>query len=435
MKAREAAVRALLKCEKSAAWSEDALNSLLRAEGLDARESALAKRICAGVIQNTAACDFYLAPYVRGRLQPAVRAILRSAVCQLAFMDRIPASAAVNEAVELAKSLANPAAAKVVNAILRRLTASALPPLPEGDDPESLSVRFSHPVEWVETFLPLLGAEKTRQMLKLNNAPAPVCFRVNTLKATPEQAASALEAEGVLLRPLAVPGFFGAESTGEITALRAFREGLVTVQDPAAALPAYASGAVPGMRVLDCCAAPGGKSFLLAQLMGNEGSILSADLHTKKLRRVREGAERLGINIIETLSADASAPEETTAGTFDIVVCDAPCSGLGVIRKKPEIRYKTPEEVAHLPSVQGKILDGAARCVRPGGTLIYSTCTLLPRENGEVAAAFLERHPEFHREAMALPEPFGAVPAGERTVWPFEYETDGFYLCRMRREN
>ncbi len=433
MKAREAAVQALLACEKRGAWSDAYLNGLFDREKPDRREAALAYRICAGVLQNREACDWYLQPYVKGKLQSVVRAILRSAVYQLAFMDRIPASAAVNEAVELTKKLGNPGAARLVNAVLRRLTEGELPALPPGDDPESLSVRYSHPQPLISYFLKRLGTEKTKALLTLNNLPAPVSFRVNRLKATAEEAASALRDDGVEVRASVTEDFLYGENTGELNALRAFREGLVTVQDPAAALPVFASSAEAGMRVLDCCAAPGGKSFLLAQQMENRGSILSCDLHENKLRRIREGAGRLGIGIIETSATDAGKSSIALKERFDLVLADVPCSGMGVIRKKPEIRYKQWEELAPLPKTQLAILEGAAACLRPGGILVYSTCTLLKEENEDVTEAFLQRHPEMTREAFELPEAFGAANDGQRTIWPFEFETDGFYLCRMRK--
>ena len=188
------------------------------------------------------------------------------------------------------------------------------------------------------------------------------------------------------------------------------------------------------MTVLDCCAAPGGKSFLLAQQMNNRGSILACDLHGQKLKRIEEGAQRLGVRIIETCAADASKPLTAMKERFDLVLADVPCSGLGVIRKKPEIRYKTMEQVAPLPEAQLAILEGAAACLRPGGALVYSTCTLLREENEGVTDLFLSRHPEMHREEAELPEPFGPMPEGQRTIWPFEFETDGFYLCRMKKE-
>lgn len=433
MKAREAAVQALLACEKRGAWSDAYLNGLFEREATDRREAALAYRICTGVLQNREACDWYLRPYLRGKLQSVIRTILRTAVYQIAFMDRIPVSAAVNESVELAKRLGNPGAARLVNAVLRRLTEVQLPPLPEGDDPDSLSIRYSRPRAWVDCFLEMLGPERTKKLLALDNEPAPLCLRVNRLKATRETAEEALREDGISVRPAPVEGFCYAENAGDITALPSFRDGLVTVQDPAAALPVFAAAAEPGIQVLDCCAAPGGKSFLLAQQMENRGRILSCDLHGNKLRRIEEGARRLGIDIIETCASDASRPLAALHERFDLVLADVPCSGMGVVRKKPEIRYKTREQIAALPNTQLAILEGAASCLRPGGILVYSTCTLLPEENEAVTDRFLSAHPEMGREAMALPEPFGSSEEGQRTIWPFEFETDGFYICKMRK--
>ncbi len=433
MTGREAAVRALLAWEKQGAWSDAFLDALFRREKLPARESALAQQLCCGVIQNRTALDWYLKPYVRGTLQPAVRAILRCAVYQLAFLDRIPASAAVDTAVELTKTLANPAAARVVNAILWRLTAEPLPSLPQGTDGESLALRYSHPEWLVSTWRERLGGEDCRRLLEADNAVPPTILRVNRLRAEPEKAAAALAAEGADFAPLDNWDGFFALRGGSAAELSAFRNGLVTVQDPAAALPVLCAEVKPGMRALDACAAPGGKSFLLAQVMEDRGEILACDIHEKKLDRLRAGAERLGIRYIRTMRADAREPVETE-DTFDLVLADVPCSGMGVIRKKPEIRWKPREELENLPGIQLGILRSLAERVRPGGQLVYSTCTLLREENEGVIGAFLRERPDFHPAPLLLPPPVGTVESGERTIWPFEFGTDGFYLCRMVRE-
>jgi 16S rRNA (cytosine967-C5)-methyltransferase len=434
MTGREAAVRALLAWEKQGAWSDAYLDSLFRREKLPARESALAQQLCCGVIQNRTALDWYLQPYVRGTLQPAVRAILRSAAYQLAFLDRIPPSAAADTAVELAKALANPAAARVVNAILRRLTAGPLPPLPQGEEGESLSIRYSHPEWLVRTWLEQLGWADCRRLLEADNTVPPTILRVNRLRADSEQAAAALTAEGADFAPLeGWDGFFALRG-GSAASLRAFQEGLVTVQDPAAALPVLCAEIRPGMRVLDACAAPGGKSFLLAQALEDRGEILACDIHEKKLGRLKNGAERLGIRCIRTLAADARTPDPALKNAFDLVLADVPCSGMGVIRKKPEIRWKPQEELKALPGIQLDILRSLADCVRPGGQLVYSTCTLLREENEDVTETFLAERPDYRTAPLLLPSPVGNVQSGERTLWPFEYGTDGFYLCRMVRE-
>lgn len=434
MTGREAAVRALLACEERGAWSDEILNAIFYREKLPERETALAQRICCGVLQQQAAIDEYLKPYLKGKkLKPAVRCILRAAVYQLVFLDRIPVSAAVNTAVELTKKLSNAGAAGLVNAVLRRLAADPLPALPSGSDAGSLSVRYSHP-EWLTArFLERLGAENTRKLLEADNSVPPTCVRVNRLKSDRETVLRFLKEENCRAEPIPhFPDFIGVSGVSPAE-LACFRNGLITVQDPAAALPVLAAEPKPGMRVLDACAAPGGKSFLLAQLLENRGEILSCDIHEKKLRKIREGARRLGITIIGTAAADAREKAGRAADSYDLVLADVPCSGMGVIRKKPEIRYKDPKELKGLPEIQRNILDNLAGLVRVGGQLVYSTCTLLREENEEVTGAFLREHPEFERTALRLPEPFGDVPSGELTVWPYEYATDGFYLCRMTR--
>lgn len=434
MNGREAAVQALLAWEKRGAWSDAYLDGLFRREKLPERERALAQRLCCGVIQNLTALDFYLAPYVRGSLQSPVRAILRCAVYQLAFLDRIPPSAAVDTAVEMAKSMANPAAARVVNAILRRLTSAPLPPLPQGGDAESLAVRYSHPLWLTQLWLDRLGEADCRRLLAADNEIPPTALRVNRLRGTAEEVSAALTEENAVFSPLPpLPDFFALKE-GRAADLSVFRRGMVTVQDPAAALPVLCAEVKPGMRVLDACAAPGGKTFLLAQEMEDRGEILACDLHPNKLERLRTAAERLGIRSIRTQAADARKPAEEWKNAFDLVLADVPCSGMGVIRKKPEIRWKPREELADLPGIQLAILRSLGDCVRPGGQLVYSTCTLLEAENEAVTAAFLAERGDFRAAPIHLPAPLGDIPEGRRTLWPFEYGTDGFYLCRMIRE-
>ena len=205
---------------------------------------------------------------------------------------------------------------------------------------------------------------------------------------------------------------------------------MIYIQDPAARLAVLA--AEPKGRVLDVCAAPGGKSFAAAIAMGDRGEIISCDLHENKLKRIREGAARLGLTSIRAEAADGRVFREEWRDGFDLVLVDAPCSGLGILRKKPDIRRKKADDLFTLPMVQNAILENAARYVRPGGTLLYSTCTILPEENEEVVDAFLGTHPEFSRERFLLPEPIGQVE-GQITLWPHLHDTDGFYICRMTR--
>jgi len=220
--------------------------------------------------------------------------------------------------------------------------------------------------------------------------------------------------------------------TGDLTALQAFKDGKFLVQDPAASLVSVVADIQPGQEVLDVCAAPGGKSFSAAFCMKDQGTIQSCDLHENKLIRIRESAERLGIGCIKTTAADGRKQNPDWISKFDTVLVDAPCSGLGIIRKKPDTRYKKADDLFTLPVIQTAILENAATYVKPGGTLIYSTCTILPEENEQVVTAFLAEHTEFSLERFSLPQPIGETD-GYLTLWPQRHNTDGFYICRMKR--
>ena len=251
---------------------------------------------------------------------------------------------------------------------------------------------------------------------------------------TAEELEKELRAAGVTVRAHPwLAGCFEVSATGDLERLPAFTEGHFTVQDAAARL--VATVAAPGEtdRVLDMCAAPGGKSFALAIDQKDRGEILSCDVHPHKLSLIERGAERLGIHSVRTALADGRERHAAWENAADLVVADVPCSGLGIIRKKPDIRYKDPKELAELPAIQSAILDNAAAYVRPGGVLVYSTCTVLPEENEGVTTAFLDTHPDFEMEPFSLPQPIGSC-CGQLTLWPQRYGTDGFYICRMRKK-
>jgi len=435
MDAREVALEVLTSCRKAEAWADGALRGAIRRAGLDARDGALAARLTYGVVQNRALLDFYISAYCKQRadqLEPVIGDILRIGVYQLLFLDKIPHSAAVNRAVEMTKAHRRPKAAGMVNAVLRNVARNLenLPALPE-----DLSVRCSHPRWLCDRYEALLGREEAERLMTAQNAPAPMTIQLNPLKATAETLESALAEAGVHAeRHPWLPGCYEVSGTGDLEGLAAFRDGLFTVQDPAARLAVLAAEARPGMAVLDLCAAPGGKSFAAAMEMGNEGAILSRDIHPHKLRLMEEGAARLGVTCMETALGDGRQCGEELRERFDLVICDVPCSGLGVIRKKPDIRYKRPEELKRLPEIQRAILESAAGCVRPGGVLLYATCTVLPEENQAVTDDFLKSMPQFQKEKFTLPGPIGEVETGDITLWPHRHGTDGFYICRLRRQ-
>ena len=310
-----------------------------------------------------------------------------------------------------------------------------MPVIPQGDPVAYLSTLYSHPEWLVKEFILSLGEEETAQMLAADNSQPPTAVMVNTTRTTAEELKAMLEADHVEAEPHPwLENCLLLHRTGDLERLEAFQQGLFYVQDPASRLSVLAAGAKPGMKVLDCCAAPGGKSFAAAIAMENQGEIVSCDLHPHKKKLIQAGADRLGLTIITPKTADGKVFRPEWESAFDLVLVDAPCSGLGVIRKKPDIRYKDPAPLADLPAVQLDILRNAARYVRPGGTLMYSTCTLLYRENGEVVETFLAENNSYKAEAFPLPGPVGLVQGGSVTLWPHRHGTDGFFISKMRRE-
>ena len=425
--ARECALAAIERCRRDGAWSEDALDGILTSAGLDGRDCALATAICSSVLQNTALCDFYISKFCTTRpekLEPKILDILRMAVCQIVFMDKIPAHAAVSEAVSMAKRH-NRRAAPLVNAVLRRISENraSLPEVPGRGTPEYLATRYSHPLWLCRTLCDERGYSFAEAFLAADNAPPPTVAQTNTLRITPHELYEKWRAEGIDAVSDVLPGSFRIRTRGGLRRLGSFREGLFYIQDCAARLAVEKASPGPGMRVLDACSAPGGKSFAAAMAMGGAGSILACDIHEKKLKRIAEGAERLGISsMISTRAMDARQPDPALTGEFDLTIADVPCSGIGVIRKKPDIRFKSEQELERLPGIQLDIVRALAQTVRPGGRLLYSTCTVLRRENEGVTEAFLTERPEFECEHM-------------QTLFPNTDGTDGFFICVMRKKS
>ena len=441
MDAREAAMLALNACQRQGGWSDGALKKQLAAAELSGRDAALATQLCFGVLQNQMLLDFYLSKFSNiplKRMEGKVVQTLRLGAYQMLFLTRIPHSAAVNSAVTLVKThCKNPRAAGMVNGILRSMERSLqnMPVIPQGDPVAYLSTLYSHPEWLVKEFILSLGEEETAQLLAADNSQPPTAVMVNTTRTTAEELKTMLEDDHVEAEPHPwLENCLLLHRTGDLERLEAFQQGLFYVQDPASRLSVLAAGAKPGMKVLDCCAAPGGKSFAAAIAMENQGEIVSCDLHPHKKKLIQAGADRLGLTIISPKTADGKVFRPEWESAFDLVLVDAPCSGLGVIRKKPDIRYKDPAPLADLPAVQLDILRNAARYVRPGGTLMYSTCTLLYRENGEVVETFLAENKAYKAEAFPLPGPVGLVQGGSVTLWPHRHGTDGFFISKMRRE-
>lgn len=435
MGARETALHALMACRREGAWSNAVLKDYVRRDRLDARDAALATRLCYGVLQNRGKLDFYLSQLLTGRLSalhPVIRDILHLGLYQLYEMDKIPDAAAVHESVALAKAYGkNPKAASLVNGVLR----NAIRSRGKLQEPTSYADRYSHPNPLIDLLKQNLPKGQLEPMLKADNETPDTVVQVNTGKTTCQALQEILEQEGVRARPHGwMENCLVLSGTGSIDHLASFRAGLYYVQDPASKLSVLCAGLPKsGAKVLDCCAAPGGKSFAAALAMEGQGEILSCDIHPHKIDLIAKGAQRLGLTNIHPRQQDATARVEAWVGQMDAVIVDAPCSGLGIIRKKPDIRYKDLKPMEALPQLQGKILDTQAAYVRPGGILMYSTCTVLKRENQLVAEEFLSRHRDFVLEPLPLPEVFPKDDSGMLTLIPGQYDTDGFFICRMRR--
>ena len=434
MTAREAALRALVACEQQGAWSDGFLKKILRTAGLDSRDAALTTRLCFGVLQNRLLLDYYLGKLSTVKLEkmePAVRNALRLGAYQVLFLDRVPDHAAVSEAVDLArKGSKNPRSAGLVNGVLRSLVRQkdSLEP------PEDPAVRYSHPQWLADLFTRRLGREEAAALMAANNGEPPTCAQVNTTRATVEEVTDSLRAEGVEVQPHPwLPNCLLLSHTGSLEELTAFREGLFYIQDAAAKLAVLAADPREGMDVLDACAAPGGKSFAAAIAMWGEGKVVSCDIHPHKMDLIQAGAKRLGLDCITAEVLDGRECKEEFLDGFDLVLADVPCSGLGIIRKKPDIRYKDPKPLEGLPRVQKAILDNVCRYVRPGGVLLYATCTLLERENEDVVRAFLDKYKDFTLERFQVPGDFEGAREGMVTCWPHRHGTDGFFFAKLRR--
>lgn len=426
-KAREAALTALERCRRSGAWSQETVDSAITKYALDGRSAALASNICLGTLQNADLLDFYIDSYSSSKIEPKVRDILRTAVYQLCFMDRIPHSAAVNEAVRLCRDTGFGRASGFTNAVLRKISANLdeLPEIPDKGTPKHLSIKYSHPLWLAEKLTAEKGYDFTEAYFAADNTAPDTVIQINTLKTSAQELVSAVP--GAKKHPWLGDALI---VSGSIKELYGFDGGLFYVQDAAARCAVSIAELKPGMKVLDACAAPGGKSFAAAIDMHNKGEILSCDIHEKKLRLVRDGAKRLGIDIINTEEHDARMPFD---GEFDAVIADIPCSGLGVIRKKPDIRRKAEADISELPAIQRDIANRLARNVKRGGVLIYSTCTVLHEENEDIVEAFLRENADFSAESFYLPN--GTFcESGMHTFWPNVDGTDGFFVSKLRRQ-
>ncbi|MBQ8432993.1 MAG: 16S rRNA (cytosine(967)-C(5))-methyltransferase RsmB [Clostridia bacterium] len=421
---RAVALSVLNKCIHADGYSNIALDTAIKRGGFSDADRGLLTVLVYGTIEKQLTLDHWIS-HLSSRplteIDGDTLLLLRMGLYQLAYLDKVPDHAAVNETVALCPRRTR----GFVNALLRaflRQGKRVPAPDPVADPVGYLSVTYSFGRPLCQRFLEVFGMERTRSMLAAFCRPVPVTLRVNTLKTSRERLLEALRAAGAVAEPTPESPWGIFVKGLPVTALPGFDEGEFFVQDEASQLAVSALDAHPGMRVLDCCACPGSKSFGIAMEMEGKGSLLSCDLHANKLSLVRTGAERLGIGILDTLERDARAPSPAWEASFDRVLCDVPCSGFGVFAKKPEIKYKDPAMSAGLPAIQAAILKNACRFVKAGGKLVYSTCTLLPEENEGNVEAFLREHGEFSLLQM-------------RTLYPDTDGTDGFFFAVLQKNS
>ena len=423
--AREAAVRALMGVFRDGGYSNLVLDGALERADLPGRERAFCAALFYGVVERRLTLEYALGLHCRTpvpKLEPVVREILCCGLYQLLYMPSVPRHAAVAESVELARRMGAAPAAGLVNGVLRAFLRAGMElPVPK-DRLRASEVAYSIPGPLIQLWRKGYGPETAQAILEGSLTRAPLFVRVNILKTTPEELLERLKKEGVAAeRAPAAPAALILSSPGPVAALDSFREGLFHVQDLASQLCVQAAEAAPGMRVLDVCSAPGGKTFGVAQEMGGRGEILARDLHPHRLALVEEGAARLGLGCVRTLAGDATEfrPE---LGHFDRVLCDVVCSGFGILRRKPEIRYKPLKTIDGIWEIQYNILNTSSQYCAEGGRVVYSTCTLNPQENQRVVERFLDARREFRLRGPMV------------TRLPGQDGGDGFFWAVLEKE-
>lgn len=439
MKAREIALRVLLDVNQKEAYANIALARELGHHAVTEQDRRFLTELVYGVVKTAPTLDWMIKKYVtraKKSIAPAIWTILQLGFYQLHFMDKVPPSAACNESVNLAKKYGHQGTVKFVNAVLRsslRAPEKVVWPDPKKNRAAWMALTYFHPEWLVKRWIKRYGAEGAEALCKMNNEPPALSLRTNTLKTTREELCTYLTKAGIE-HTISEWTEEGILCTGH-PALASFlplQEGKCQVQDESSMMVAHAVSPGAGDIVIDTCSAPGGKTTHMAELMKNTGKIMAFDIHGHKLPKIEENAARLGISIIETQEKDALTLPGEWKSKADCVLVDAPCSGLGVLRRKPDSRWRKSEELlTELPKLQLAILERASECVKDGGTLVYSTCTIEPEENQMVVEAFLMKHTEFVLET---------IPCKKQsdTKWiqflPHIDHTDGFFLARMRKK-
>lgn len=441
-KARDIALDVLNRVDEHHSYSNLELRHVLDAAELSPQDAGLVTELVYGTIQRRLTLDFVLSHFVgKKKVQPWVRNLLRLSLYQIRFLDRVPERAAVHEAVEIAKRRGHQGISSMVNGVLRNVLRNpdVWERMPEGDAATQISVTHSHPEWLVRHWLQVYGEETTLAMCEANNMPPHPAIRVNRLKATREELLTRLREEGKVAQPSALSPDGILLAGGNPAQSELFRQGYCTVQDESSMLVGLAVAPKPGMRVLDACAAPGGKTTHLAERMENRGEIVANDVHPHKRELIANAASRLGLTIIEPIVGDALDLPRKNLGTFDRILLDAPCTGFGVIRRKPDLKWnKTADDIKEIAKLQYQLLVGMSGMLAADGRLVYSTCTTEPAENQQIVQRFVKEHPEFAIDDTLgddLPEAAGKLldDRGCLQILPHHFDSDGFFIARLKR--
>ena len=441
--ARDAALRALQDVVRGDAYASQALNRRLEEAKLKPEDSRLAASLFYSAVENRLYIEHMLGKFMDQRPEPVVNDILHIAAAQVLFMDRIPDHAAVDEAVKQVRAARREGFTALVNGVLRNLirardAGTLTLPDRQGDPVAYLRARYSVSAPAVRRLIDAYGLEDAEAIAAWKPARRVETVRPNRLRMNADAFGRWLTAQGLTWRPGRVPDAFVISDGGNLAAHPGYRQGLFSIQGQSAMLAAQAVGAKPGMQILDACAAPGGKTCMMAELMGTSGRVHAWDVHEHRVALIRAATLRLGLENVRPAQRDASRLVEAMRLSMDAVLVDAPCSGLGVIAEKPDIKYRQTEEgLDALPPLQLKILSACAEAVKVGGLLVYATCTILPEENEGVVKAFLEKHPGFEPDTGDgwLPEALRPrLDGGMLQILPHRDDMDGFFIARMRRK-
>ncbi|WP_078547220.1 16S rRNA (cytosine(967)-C(5))-methyltransferase RsmB [Litchfieldia alkalitelluris] len=440
---REVVIDILVSIEKNQAYSNLLLNKMIQKYNLSSKDTGLLTEIVYGTIQRKEALDFILSSFINNKkkVEQWVVVLLRMSIYQMVYLDRIPERAVIFEAVEIAKKRGHKGIASMVNGVLRNIQRNGIPSFEEISDPiERLAVETSHPNWLVKRWIEHFGYEEAKKICEINLIPPEQTARVNLTKTTLDEVLAQLKDKGIE----ATAGELAPDSIkigkGNIASSSLFKDGLVTIQDESSMLVGHALGVTKDESILDSCAAPGGKTTHIAELLNNTGSVTSLDLHEHKVKLIAEQVSRLGLtNVTPQVLDSRTASDQFENESFDKILVDAPCSGFGVIRRKPDIKYsKNENDIYQLKNIQLSILNAVAPLLKKGGILVYSTCTVDKEENEEVVAEFLNQHHNYKLDdelSNRLPckvQPY--IKGGTVQILPHYFGSDGFFIASIRKQ-